>query len=396
MLLQPLNEHVNSIARAQEVARRAAAERLEVEIVTSDAIIDVPRWVLLPSVGDVDRAFDWAASTASPDLRLTGEPDGSSAPLEFRLPWRTVVQSTSDIPVPNFGAIYSDSVAATTLTHAERLFPELADFMDDLACAQRCAVEATLVRGHLVSVPRTRMSGCTVLVLPLGGPIRVNGQGTLTTTLVQGQMAVAHGSFGLETDGPGVAAMLIECQQMGMADVLARVANKARYWPRLRGDVPYDPRQPAQVYGLEQPSALVPLVAEELAKLLDERTFLEATAWWEANLTPVLRARSQVARLLVAPTGDLEARGRFVGGIGFLAKDSGVYTLAAGSALFLVHESALALVERLASNEWFAMRELQAAFGSVTPEPDLQEQQQLLRSLLALGLADLRSPDPGV
>ena len=179
------------------------------------------------------------------------------------------------------------------LDNAERWDPTLADLADLVAAALDAHVRISIVTGHASVSALGDGYWEDPAVLPIGGPAVVQcDAGELE---VQDGEAVRLRGLRAVQAAADVVVGMVGIREPLLADLWGSVVHVAGFWPRLRMDLPRDPKDLTDVYGEVQPTSPVDLALDTLREqLLIESVAEQCLAWWRANVLPAARPGPQI------------------------------------------------------------------------------------------------------
>ena len=242
---------------------------------------------------------------------------------------------------------------------ASRDSSTLADIGDDIALARGAQVEVVVVRGILPPGSTLAVGATGLAALATDGPLEIIGRNE-TRIVGQGQGCRVDATDGVRT-APGGHAVVALLREPTNAELWSFASRKAGNHPLLRTDLPYDLRQPAMMYGIDEATLLGPVVREAMSEVLTDATAVEAMASWRANLRPLDRPRPDLVALPYdhADWPPVTLTGHFPGGIAQLGEPEEDHAwLAAGGYAFHTHVHLVPLFEMLLSGRPTALAEV--------------------------------------
>lgn len=379
VLVEQLPRELASIAEAQDRARLAAERRIERILEDGAACPDL-------TAARLYRVIERTASSSPGDVTITR----SSPPTHERLATWLAPAGPAELPRPQWSALADPSVLGVIAWRSELRDKWLADVVDDVSRARGAISTARVVSGSLPDVEEVVGAQSWFLVASVHGDFEVRRREDATGYIVHHSLTpgskIAAGSLTSLTGARTGLCLLVSAREMETADAWAVAVEKAKYWPRLRADMPFDPSRPAEIYGFEEPVDIVEILAAQVEQLLDASTLRQAQAWWQASLPAVPRSSgATLVSRFAGLTNDTPIRGRFVGDIGWVAVPE-TRVLAAGGALFSIDDDLTPVLAALATNEWITASDLIAA----APSGRGEAAETLATSLASVGLVEVR------
>lgn len=294
-LLEPPSGLIGApLAHAHDDARSEASEALE--IVLEYGLARFP----LPNQADITQMVVEAAALADSSLlgyvqSRTGEPGQMLTSVAGMSPFNSSPRND-----PNgFNIRAAVTQGALTLANVERRSRRIRQLCELVSRSFDTTVTATAMSGEFHDVaaaaPRRR------LVIALQGDLEVSETKLGTSVIAGSQMRIVDELASVRTL-PGDFGLVIDIPVPTRDFLIAVAIRKAGYFPRLRGDMPFEIDRPVTGHGLDGQTDVANILNQQAAQLFDDMTMTQAVSWWRGNALPVVRPQPWIVDLPADPS----------------------------------------------------------------------------------------------